>query len=168
MLTEEAHPQTELKISNSNIPSIFCLHYISTTVGELPDEIHRDNTVFQSDTAIPVEVNYLEMSTTVPSLRCTKCYKQWFFPLWSELPGFLSASIPLSLFIWFLILCLSLSVSFTALLLNELGKHPISRISFPFRSRLFPISIRRYCNSGFLSLSMDWPDFHLRLLPSFS
>jgi hypothetical protein len=53
-------------------------------------------------------------------------------------------------------------------LLNELGKHPISFISFPFCSRLFPISIRWHCNSGFLSLSMDWPDFHLRLLPLFS
>lgn len=167
MLTEEAHPQTELKISISNIPSIFFSALYVNNCGELPDEIHRDNiggVVFQSDTDIPVEDIYLEMSTTVPSLRCTKFYKQWFFPLWSELPGFLSASIPLSLFIWFLILCLSLSVSFTALLLNELGKHPISCISFPFCPRLFPISIRWYCN-WILSPSMDWPDFHLRLLP---
>lgn len=45
---------------------------------------------------------------------------------------FLLIFLLLSLFIWSLILCLSLSISFTALLLNELGKHFISCISFPF------------------------------------
>lgn len=50
---------------------------------------------------------------------------------------FLLIFLLLSLFIWSLILCLSLSVSFTALLLNELGKHFISCISFPFFQVIF-------------------------------
>lgn len=55
------------------------------------------------------------------------------YPLESDLPGFLSADIPLTFIIHLVSYSvLSLSVSFTALLLNELGKHFISSISFPF------------------------------------